>query len=260
MSSPLQVQLLAALTFAHVLADFVIQTDRDVEAKRRFLVLLRHALVVAVLSYLVSGFWYLWYVPLVILVTHLGIDWAKSTRSSRSLTVFSLDQLAHAAVIVGISILIPRYVAEPSASYWLPLIGALYIPGLVLAAGFMIAVNAGAVIVGSWVGPFSRQLQADREASEKASPGKDAGARVGFVEGGRVIGMLERALIFVFVLVDQPAGIGFLIAAKSILRFGDIGAGARRKEAEYIIIGTFLSFVFGIPVAYLTRYLLFALG
>ena len=44
------------------------------------------------------------------------------------------------------------------------------------------------------------------------------------------------------ILIGHPTGIGFLIAAKSILRFGEIKESRHRKLAEYIIIGTFLSF------------------
>jgi hypothetical protein len=40
-------------------------------------------------------------------------------------------------------------------------------------------------------------------------------------------------------LIDQPGGIGFLFAAKSILRFGEIKDSQHRKMAEYILIGTF---------------------
>jgi hypothetical protein len=56
------------------------------------------------------------------------------------------------------------------------------------------------------------------------------------------IGWLERFLAMLLILIGQPTGIGFLIAAKSILRFGEIKESRHRKVAEYIIIGTFLSF------------------
>ena len=71
-----------------------------------------------------------------------------------------------------------------------------------------------------------------------------------------MIGQLERALILLFVLVGEPAAIGFLIAAKSVLRFGEVKEPRNRMEAEYIIIGTLASFLFGLLVAYPTRYLL----
>jgi hypothetical protein len=51
--------------------------------------------------------------------------------------------------------------------------------------------------------------------------------------------------------MGEPGAIGFLIAAKSILRFGELRA--HRKEAEYVIIGTMWSFVCGLLVALAAR-------
>ena len=75
---------------------------------------------------------------------------------------------------------------------------------------------------------------------------------VGFEQGGMIIGQLERALIFILTLTGQAAGIGFLIAAKSILRYGEAQDPSQRMDAEYIIIGTLMSFGWGILVSYLT--------
>lgn len=59
---------------------------------------------------------------------------------------------------------------------------------------------------------------------------------------GKIIGMAERILTFIFILAGQWAAIGFLITAKSVFRFGDLKAGRDRKLTEYILIGTLLSF------------------
>jgi len=67
-----------------------------------------------------------------------------------------------------------------------------------------------------------------------------------------VIGQWERALIFLFVLVGQLGGIGFLIAAKSIFRFGELKDPTNRREAEYITIGTLMSFGTAMAIAYAT--------
>ncbi|MFO7738926.1 MAG: hypothetical protein R6V46_10655, partial [Desulfatiglandaceae bacterium] len=49
-----------------------------------------------------------------------------------------------------------------------------------------------------------------------------------------------------FFLLQRFEAIGFLIAAKSIFRFGEVSKPERRKEAEYILIGTMLSFLIAI--------------
>jgi hypothetical protein len=54
------------------------------------------------------------------------------------------------------------------------------------------------------------------------------------------------------IILCVPAG-GVLIAAKSILRFGEIKDASQRKVAEYIIIGTFLSFGWALLISMLTQ-------
>lgn len=63
---------------------------------------------------------------------------------------------------------------------------------------------------------------------------------------GRVIGMLERFLIFVFVLFGQYTAIGFILAAKGFTRFKELD---KREFAEYVLIGTLLSGAFAFIVA-----------
>jgi hypothetical protein len=53
-------------------------------------------------------------------------------------------------------------------------------------------------------------------------------------------------------LIGQPGGVGFLVAAKSVLRLGEVTDKRHRMDAEYIIIGTLMSFGWGILIAHLT--------
>ena len=55
---------------------------------------------------------------------------------------------------------------------------------------------------------------------------------------GKVIGVLERILTLTFIIVSQYSAVGFLIAAKSILRYGN----NETLKTEYVLIGTMLSF------------------
>jgi hypothetical protein len=55
---------------------------------------------------------------------------------------------------------------------------------------------------------------------------------------GRVIGLLERALIYFFVLSGQYGAVGFTLAAKGFTRFKEL---ENRSFAEYVLIGTLLS-------------------
>jgi hypothetical protein len=73
----------------------------------------------------------------------------------------------------------------------------------------------------------------------------------GFPSGGETIGQLERFLVFVLILIGHFEAIGFLVAAKSILRFGEMKED--RRDAEYVIIGTMWSLVLGLIVTLATR-------
>ena len=65
---------------------------------------------------------------------------------------------------------------------------------------------------------------------------------------GALIGNLERMLAMVFVLIGQYEAVGFIIAAKSLLRFKETDTA----KTEYVLAGTLLSFgiatVFGLMV------------
>lgn len=78
----------------------------------------------------------------------------------------------------------------------------------------------------------------------------------GFANGGKVIGQYERLLILIFVLASAPTAIGFLVASKSVFRFGDLTDASSRKAAEYILIGTLMSFTYALTIAFGAKYLL----
>ena len=65
---------------------------------------------------------------------------------------------------------------------------------------------------------------------------------------GQWIGYLERFLILTFILAGYTEAIGFLLAAKSIFRFGELSKGLEIKNTEYVLIGTLASFTIAIFV------------
>jgi hypothetical protein len=243
------------LLAAHVLGDFLLQNDDWVRRKQYFPVLLKHVLVLGALSYLLVGILRAWEMTLVVILSHGLID-AIKTRSKRdNLLVFSLDQFVHILILILVAALVVQWELYPGEGLWLRWFGGGYLDVLVLFTGAVLSTYVGGFVVGYGVKPFLDAIQArDAHAEEKGDVG-GVGAR-GFEEGGRVIGYLERALIFILVLVNQAGAIGFLIAAKSVLRFGELRERENRMEAEYIIIGTLFSFTYGLAIAFLTRRLL----
>ena len=67
------------------------------------------------------------------------------------------------------------------------------------------------------------------------------------IRRGRIIGMLERVVVYFFVLNGAYAGIAFVMAAKGFARFRELND---RDFAEYFLIGTLASVVFAGIVAF----------
>jgi hypothetical protein len=70
-------------------------------------------------------------------------------------------------------------------------------------------------------------------------------------DAGKYIGILERLLVFVFIITHHWEAVGFLITAKSVFRFGDLKESKHRKLTEYILIGTLISFGIAILIGLL---------
>jgi hypothetical protein len=62
------------------------------------------------------------------------------------------------------------------------------------------------------------------------------------VKGGRVIGPIERLVIFGSLIAGAPTIAGFVVAAKSLLRFPELNQKSRIHETtEYVVIGSLAS-------------------
>jgi hypothetical protein len=233
--------LFFALLLAHLAGDFVFQSDAMARRKNETPVLLKHAGIHAVLAYVIAGCWLLLIVPITVFFTHAAIDYVKVRMRGPAQTLFWLDQAAHGVVVVALTMI--GAVAD-ATSTWAGILGRAWPVYCVLLSGAILCIRVLAIIIGFWV---QRYLD---EIKTAAQDGFAAGASRGLTNGGRTIGQWERALIFLLVLVGQPSAIGFLIAAKSIFRFGELMDRKNRMEAEYITVGTLMSFGSAIAIVY----------
>jgi hypothetical protein len=64
---------------------------------------------------------------------------------------------------------------------------------------------------------------------------------------------MERLMIAFFIQIDFLEGIGFLLAAKSIFRFGDLTNAKNTKFTEYVLVGTLASFLIAIIIGYAVK-------
>ncbi|MFN0289920.1 DUF3307 domain-containing protein [Pedobacter helvus] len=220
---------LIKLLLAHILGDFFLQPNSWVTEKERiklksaklYLHVALHVALVFILFFSLE----VWKQALIIGVTHYAIDAAKllfqKTKTKR--IWFFADQALHIAVIVacwlgfydGTTIDL-GFAQNPKV--WLYIFG-----GLLLTSPTAIIIK---VLINRFI------------------PSKGT---ISLQNAGKFIGILERLLIYIFVLTNHLEAVGFLLAAKSIFRFGDLKEGSELKLTEYVLIGTLLSF--GIAVA-----------
>ena len=164
----------------------------------------------------------LWYVVVIIMITHYLIDLGKlyGTNKKNKRWLYLADQVAHISVIIAIWIFHDQSFTamnwELPARFW----------AFVLCLLFLTTpVSFGLKIF------FTRW---------KLNP-KSAGIN-SLKNAGNWIGIIERLLVFVFIVVGQFGAVGFLLAAKSVFRFGDLNRESNMKLTEYVLIGTLLSF------------------
>jgi hypothetical protein len=246
----LDLKLALALVTAHLLADFVLQSDKDVANKKKPAVLGKHALIVAGLSYLLAGDWRVWHVPALIGLTHFLIDRVKAGSKQNGLGVFLLDQAAHLVVIAVVAGLSPTQF--PVVNEWVKLWDVAFTRALIVTTGLILTTHVGGVVVGIAVRPYLGDLTKPLGPENKSIIAPSNEAQRGLMKGGRLIGQLERGLIFFLVMIGKPEAVAFLIAAKSIFRFGELKDRENRAEAEYITIGTLMSFTWGLVTAWAT--------
>ena len=73
----------------------------------------------------------------------------------------------------------------------------------------------------------------------------------GLHDAGMWIGYAERVLALTFMLLGTYEALGFLIAAKSLLRFQETDT----KRTEYVLIGTLLSFGVAVMCGVVVEYI-----
>ncbi|MGK6341107.1 DUF3307 domain-containing protein [Chryseobacterium sp. DT-3] len=215
------------LILAHLLGDFILQPNSWVADKERRKLkspyLYLHVLIHTVLSFVFLWNTDLWWVSLLVGITHFIIDASKlifQTVKNKKRWFF-IDQLLHILVIAGISFYCKEFSFDflQNPQFLKVLMAALF---LTTPASIFIK-----IILSSWTPAPEAQSSIQTESLSSA---------------GKYIGILERLLVFTFIMVNHWEGVGFMVAAKSVFRFSDLVQAKQRKLTEYVLIGTLLSF------------------
>lgn len=228
--------ILLKLLSAHIIADFFLQFDRLCQGKHEkgangIIAQAIHALIHAMCAYLLLADWSQRLIPVVIFVTHFIIDTVKIKWHGNNTVGFLIDQLAHVAVIIGLwwstyadpSIVLTNLsIPLHSIKFWSVLIG------------YMLVLKPSSLLIGMFIRNWT--------PSNMQS--------FGMPIAGRWIGYIERVLTLTFVITGNIEAVGFLLAAKSIFRFGDLNKAREVKITEYVLLGTLASFSIALLVGF----------
>lgn len=228
--------ILVKLIIAHFIGDFLLQPTawvKDKEAKKAqskylFIHILIHGLIVLLLLW---DFNY-WLLALLLMILHGVIDIVKlyAQNQNNKTRWFLIDQILH---IISISALWVFFLKPEinlnqilsSSEIW------------IYASSLLLITVVSGIVMRELMSSWSKNLGGNNDESLN--------------NAGKYIGMLERLFVFVFVITGNWEGIGFLLAAKSVFRFGDLKESKDRKLTEYILIGTLLSFGIAIGIGML---------
>ena len=229
--------LVANLFVAHLCGDFFLQCKGFCEKKRdenyRGWRVYVHSLVIGLLSWAVVWDASAWWLALLIGCSHLIVDVVKCAvekkmigrKAVRFLLVpFCADQLVHLVLIMAFASL------WLNCNVWNEFAWAVdNAKWLALAVALLVASKPANILVNLIL----------RICKVSGSEGEALDGEHGNFHSGALIGTLERWLTVVFVVLNQYEAIGFLLAAKSILRFSETNKGD--EKSEYVLTGTLLS-------------------
>ncbi|GAA4323000.1 hypothetical protein GCM10023115_51430 [Pontixanthobacter gangjinensis] len=236
--------IILQLLLAHIITDFVIQPTSWVKHKREFKgrskYLYFHAFLAGFLSFLFLMKLEWWYIGVFISVTHYFTDLWKLQFSKDSLKIFLSDQVLHLFAILVAWLYLTSNFFEVG-SFLQQLISSE--AAMAVIVGYLLVIFPAGFLVGKATKRWQNEVEDDlRKNSLDAA--------------GRYIGIFERILVLTFILTTNFSAIGFLIAAKSILRFSDKSEIGARKQTEYVLIGTLMSFTITILIGFLVRHVM----
>lgn len=230
---------------AHLLADFFFQPECWCLSKQQkgcySSKMYYHFGIVLLVSILMTFNCSFILYALIIAVSHFLIDLLKSyierNRSKKKQPllsqeqicgnpyIFIIDQSLH---LLSIYISVRLFIRYNTLPEYLENMDIHYI---LVFLGFMLCLKPANILIRIFLLSLNLPVLQNENISEK--PQKEDLERA-----GRWIGSFERTLAFMLFLLDQFTAIGFIITAKSILRYNDKSLG----KTEYVLIGTLMSF------------------
>lgn len=241
--------LILKLCLCHILGDFVMQPTKWVEKRPanplKFKYLYYHIVVhlLLLLLFFFNQMGTVWLGVLLITISHLGIDlikiYCEKNTQINKFVLFITDQLLHFVVIaLVVNIYFPYSLRSDLI---------LSDKALLILLSLLLISSVAPIFLRIFFSRWSKSMLNDAYTPEENLKTES------LQDAGKYIGILERLLIVIFININFSEGIGYLLAAKSIFRFGDLTNSKEKKLTEYILIGTFMSFAIAIIIGYLLK-------
>jgi uncharacterized protein DUF3307 len=237
-------QAFLAIYLAHLLTDFVFQTHRLVEQKKRgkFFAYFLHGTThyfstVILVSFFVAGSGLSLRTHLVLLalaLVHLLIDLAKIRLAQKSLGsdgagAYVADQLLHFVSVAFAAWLLSPGLSFAEVTSLLDKGRALPNKLLFVPIIYLGVIFGGGYLIRALTRPLAKSINLE-QPDKGGEPMQNAGLYIGW---------LERFLLLTALLLQSPGTAGLILAAKAIARYPEFKS---EHFAEYFLIGTLLSF------------------
>ncbi|WP_154124096.1 DUF3307 domain-containing protein [Grimontia hollisae] len=222
----------------HIICDFYLQPNRWVEAKKEntyhspelFFHSLLHGVALIIPAIVLNIDWRsTTCLVIIVAISHFVIDlWKVTTRNGDKFSYFFIDQALHISVLA----IIAFHITDRVTIYTV-LQHEKFSDSVMVAFAYLLILKPTSIVIGSIL----------RKYPISGTNGDKNTNVSGLVAGGELIGYLERVLILTFTLVGSYAAVGFVLAAKSIFRFGELNKSDDRGMTEYVLIGSLVSVV-----------------
>lgn len=223
--------LFIGLMVSHIIVDFYFQPTAwvlDKESNKwKSKKLLIHSLLHSVTAcppilMVTSNFSSVICLVIIVGVSHWLIDLLK-IKLGKNLRYFLLDQALHSFVLITIAF---HATGLSLNSFVTSIMNVFTLKHGLIILSYLLILKPSSILISKILKTYSPI---------------DESQNRGLLSGGEIIGYLERLLILTFVIKGQYAVIGFILAAKSIFRFGDLNDAKDHKLTEYILLGSLLS-------------------
>ncbi|MGB2740363.1 MAG: DUF3307 domain-containing protein [Cognaticolwellia sp.] len=187
-------------------------------------------------------------------LSHLLSVYWKYYREN-NLRYFLIDQSMQFSIIIIIWAYLANITIAQSIAFIEQILTA---KNMIITISYLLVCKPASVIISLALKKHTDNL-ANTSTENPASTTDNKNENMGLLSAGAWIGYIERCLAISFIFMGQFSGIGFLVATKTIFRFGDLTKNKDMKLTEYMMLGTLLSYAIALFIGWNAMQLYYAI-